>query len=158
IEASWIACDAVVPEDVALDEGADRGRLGQERRQAPLQDLLFPMALLAARRVLLRPRRQMPEPRDDAAQLEEMRVLGAQRLLQVLEMPLENGHVGTGRDGQDRVVVTNGEGAGPVLELKTLGFQHSSVLVAENGEEHLVLELGLERIPLDIEGARARRR
>src|SRR5262245_962007 len=39
-----------------------------------------------------------------------------------------------------------------------LTLEDPSVLVPENGEEHLVLQLELDRIPLDIEGVRAQGR
>ena len=45
-----------------------------------------------------------------------------------------------------------------VLELQLLVLQELTVLVPEQREQDLVLQLGFDRVPLDIEEARARRR
>ena len=100
----------------------------------------------------------MIECRDDAAQFQQLRMLRPERLLQRVETPFQDGHVGAGVEWEDRVVVANAESAGPVLELQLLVLQEPTVLVPEQREQDLVLQLGFDRVPLDIEEARARRR
>ena len=158
VETPGIALHAVVAAHVVFHERLHLGGLADQRRQPALHDLLLPLALLQARGVLLPLWRQMVECRDDAAQLEQLRMLRPECLLQRVETPFQDGHVAAGVEREDRVVVADAESAAPVLELQLLILQEPTILVPEQREQDLVLQLGLDRVPFDIEEARARRR
>ena len=78
-------------------------------------------------------------------------MVGRKRPLQLLQPVGENGVVAFGHDRQPVVVVV--EIKRPVLE--TQGqfavLQNRPVLVAEDGIEHLVLQLLFDRLPVDVE-------
>jgi hypothetical protein len=65
--------------------------------------------------------------------------------------------VGVGGDGQARPRVPQVEGAVRELELELLGLQHAAVLVGEDGQEHAIAQLRLDRGPVDVEEGRAGR-
>ena len=65
--------------------------------------------------------------------------------------------VGVGRDRKPLVVVADEKRPALVLEPQLLPLEHGTVLVAENRNQHLVGELGLHRVPLDIEEVRVAR-
>ena len=65
--------------------------------------------------------------------------------------------VGVGRDRQPLVVVARRRTRRRVRELQLLPLEHGAVLIAENRDQHLVRELVLHRMPLDVEEAREAR-
>lgn len=72
----------------------------------------------------------------------------------------EDEGVGTGIDREQVLVVANREGAlgGVEGELQFPVFQNRPVVVAEEGEQHLVLQRRVHRVPVDVEVPRERRR
>ena len=81
-----------------------------------------------------------------------------QRLLQLVQAHFQNVHVVPGRHRERAVVVADAEGAVPELQLELLVLQDTTILIPEHRQQDLVLQLGLDRLPLDVEEARVRRR
>ena len=93
----------------------------------------------------------MRERGDDALQLEQVRIVLGQARLQLLSPEVEDLGVGLGRHGQHGVVVADGELAAVEDQGELLAFQHVTVLIAQDGQEDLLVEPGLRRLPLDVE-------
>jgi hypothetical protein len=64
-----------------------------------------------------------------------------------------------GRHGHAVLVIVDLELAAPADQLQLAGFEHPSVVIAEDGQQHRVAQPGLGRVPVDIEvgGIAARR-
>ena len=89
---------------------------------------------------------------EDALQLDEVGVLLA-RAAPPPAPARGRARPGTARgvQGKQVVEVAEGEGAALVLELQLAPLQHHAVLVAEDGQQHLVPQLRLHRVPVDVE-------
>ncbi len=59
--------------------------------------------------------------------------------------------IGARRDGQFVIVIAEKKGAGLEMHLQLAALQDAAVLIAQDREQDLVLEIRLERMPLDIE-------
>ncbi len=80
----------------------------------------------------------------------------ADPLAQGPEIVAENaGHL-PGIDRQSMIEVMELEGSVLEAQLKLAPFEHRAVLRAEDGEQDLALELGLDGLPLDVEETRER--
>src|ERR1700730_19253161 len=64
---------------------------------------------------------------------------------------VENPGPGAGRERQLQVIKLRGESAVFVSDRNFLVFQHPTVLIAKHREQHLVSEVVLWRMPIDVE-------
>ena len=104
------------------------------------------------------PRRgQVLDGGEDGLQLDVVGVLLAELRPHLLQPGAEHVLVGARVQGEAVVVVADGEGPALVLELQLTPVQHHAVLVAEDREQDLVPQLGLHRVPLDVEEVRVER-
>src|SRR3989304_2751754 len=138
--------------------GAPRRRMRAEGAEAPLDGHAFAIARLEPGGIGLGLRRQVAERREDALELERLRVVGPERRERLVEPAAEGARVGARRDGQERVAVADEERTLPELERELLVLEDPAVLVAEDRQQDLVLQLRLERVPVDVEGPRGGRR
>src|SRR5207247_4147023 len=101
-----------------LDEVADMLRFLQKGGEPALHDLLFPQALIDARRVGLGPVGQMGERGEDALELLEMCVIVSPPRRELFESVAEDPWIGVRSDGQAGAGAAQDEGAVGKLELK----------------------------------------
>ena len=78
-------------------------------------------------------------------------------LRQLLERDLENVPIGARRDREFVIVIAQKKRAGVEVHLQFAALQDASVLIAQDREQDLVLQIGFERLPLDVEIGRVER-
>jgi len=93
----------------------------------------------------------MRQRRDDALELEHVRVVRAELSLELVQTLAEDERVRVRLDRQDRVVVPDDEGAVAQLQPELLVLEDVSVLVAEDRQEDLAAQEPLGRVPVDVE-------
>src|SRR5262245_28868446 len=107
------------------------------------------MALSNRRQVAGRLSRQMFERGDDAFQLDQMRVLRSNRRFELAQAVLQDRNHALG--AQRQLVVEIAEKKRTVLEfnLELVILEHFAVLLAQNGQEQLVVQLGFDGQPVN---------
>src|SRR5205085_7409189 len=85
--------------------------------------------------------RERREPRDERLQLKHGRMLGAERLVELLDAMAEDSRVRPRRDGQQRLVVPDPETAAVALQPEQTSVEDGAVLIAEDRQQHLAREL-----------------
>ncbi len=151
VEALRLAPRAVKERHVLLNELVDcRGRFGQ-LLQPPLDHFFFAAPLADLLDVGLGHAGQMADPREDALVFDEVRLVAGERLLERIDAIAENRRPRVGRDGQAPLVVVQPEASVLEGEHQLLLLEHLAELIAQNREQHLVGQVGLERVPVDVE-------
>ena len=151
VEAPGIATGAVEQCDQPLDVPADGGRFAGQRSKAALDDLLLAFTLGLQLAVHLLRRGQVPDSREEAEVLGGLDAVLAERLYQRVGIGAQDHLVAARRDRQLGLEVLNGKGTLVVAEHDFLTLEDRSVQVPQDRNEHLVVELGLERPPVDVE-------
>ncbi len=138
------------------DRQAKRLQFFRQRAQPALDDELLARAHRGLVAVARGGGRQMFDRRDDALEFELflLRDASAHQRVRALEHRLEAARI----DRQHRLPIVDGKNAVDELQLEVALIEDSPVLVAEDGEQHLVRELALERAPIDVEIRRVNRR
>jgi hypothetical protein len=149
IKASGLARLAVDLRDGLPHRGLDLGRFLATPLQPALDDFLFPRPLRDPLRIGFGAPRQIFERRDDALKF-GVKILVLERR-QLLERDLENVAVGARGNGEFVIVIAKKKCAGLEMNLQLRAFQDASVLIPEDRKQDLVLQIGLERFPIDIE-------
>jgi hypothetical protein len=131
----------------AFTAGASRTSVSRRRRTS------------AARTIFLGVRavRQLGGRRHDAQELEDVRVRPPQPVLELGKAGDQDARVRPRIDREDGLVIAHQEAAILVLELQLAVLEHPAVVVAEDGQEDPVAQLGLERLPVDVEEGREAR-
>ena len=106
-------------------------------------------------RVGLRPARQIFQRGQDALQFRVEIFLLV--FAQLLERDLQDVPVSAGRDRKFMLEIAQEKTAGVVVHLQLAPFQNAAVLIAQNRNQHLVAQVGFERLPVDIEIRRVNR-
>ena len=119
-------------------------------------DLALPPRQAFGPRVGIRGNRR--EPRDQRLELHQLGVLGSQPLVQLGQAVAEDAREGARSQGQHRVVVPHAEAALVEHQPQLPGVEHRAVLIAQDRQQHLAGQLGLDRIPFDVEMNRRGRR
>ena len=153
IEAARMVPLAVERLHRPLDVRQHRGRVGRQPRETALDHFLLAVALGARLRRLRLASRQVPDGREDAQELETVVALADLREQRV-GVDLEDAVVGARRDRQHAAEVVRVERAVDVVQRDLLPLERRAVRVSENRQQHLVLELHLERMPVDVEKRR----
>src|SRR5262249_9673866 len=142
-----------------LDGRPDVGAGGAQGGEAALDDLLLAVALgdLVGGRVGAGG--QVAQGRQDAAQLAQV-LVPVPQVGQGGEGVFEDGGVGAGGQGQAGRVSRKGEPPLLVGQPDLARLEHPAVLVLQEREEDLVLQVGVDGAPVDVEeggvgGARA---
>ena len=156
VEAAPIAGLAFDLAQRRLDRADKLRALRAPAQQPALDDFLFAHALRDLLRVGRGAQREMFERGDDALEFRQ-EILRDTRGCEPVERGLQDHGVGAGRDRQPRLEVAEKECAGLELQLEFAALEHAPVLVAENGKEHAVVEVALERMPVDVEMRRVDR-
>ncbi len=162
VEGTRVARRALDAFERVGDGGGDGRLVGREFFQPHLGDLFFAGAFGDARGVGLGAQRHVLQLRHDALQFGEIRVATRGRAdgqgggrgvvgLQLLQRERENLVVRARVDGQAVRVVVQVKTARLETDGEFALFEHAPVLVAEDGQEHLVVQLTLERVPVDVE-------
>ena len=158
IEAARVARRAVDLGDRSLDRLQHLRRFLAAPVEPALDDLLLPRPLGDACRIGLRAPRQIIERGDDALEF-GVEILVAMRREEI-ERDLQDVPIGAGRDRPFVLVVVEIKRAGFEPHLQLAALEHAPVLIAEDRQQHLVVQVGLQRPPVDVEigrvdGARA---
>src|SRR5262245_51305110 len=151
IEAARIAADAVEFLDCFFERDAHLSALGDERGKAALGDLFFAQSLANLFRIGLGARRQIRQGGDNAFEFGPVGMGFVERSLQFVERGVEYGDRSPRRDRQPGFVIVHEERAPLIGELDLLVFEHSTVLVAEYGQQRLVREILFRRAPVNVE-------
>ena len=156
VEAARLSGDAVEAAHGRVDQRAHVGASLDERVQSPLDHLFLPRANGDVVRIAGAARRKVLGRGGDALELLGIAVSGRARLMREPGVQLEAEHlaVRVGRDRQHVVETPHHERAVAIRELQLLSLEDRAVLIAENRNQHLVGELVLHRVPLDVEEAR----
>ncbi len=151
VEAARIARVAVQPLEVRPEVLGDHRRAVDQRSQPPLQHLLLAAPLEHLLRRGVPPRGQVPQPGEDALELHEVGMGLAELCSHLVDAGAEHVLVRPGVQREEVVEVAEGDAAALVLELQLAAVEHHAVLVPEDGEQDLVPQLRLHRVPLDVE-------
>lgn len=156
IDAGAIVRAAVQQRERGVDRVAERGVPLHQLRQRLRMDGLVALALAARRGIGGIARRQMAQRCSQARQ----RVAhgGRQRIGPGLRQHALEHHGIGGRIERQRVfVVAQHEAARLVRQLQLAAFQHHAIVVAEDRHQHAAGEIGVGRLPVDVEVAGERR-
>ena len=134
-----------------------RARLA-ERGEPALRDLLLARAVADRLGRGVGARRELLERDADRLELLEVRVARPERRAQPVEPVAEDERDRARRDREEVVEVADGEGAAVAREHELAALEDPAELVAQHRDEHLVVELRLERRPVDVERRRPDRR
>src|SRR5262245_9679559 len=93
----------------------------------------------------------MPDGGDDAEQLDRFVAVGAERFEQRIDFGSENLVVRPWRNREYVIGVTDTERAFLVLEPQFLSLQRRAVRITKNRQQHLVRQLWLQWMPVDVE-------
>ena len=157
VEAARVAALAVEAPHRLLDRGAHFGRRIGQRRQPALEDLLLAPALDHFGALGLGARRQVLQAGHNALVFQHLLVLAAQGRDQLLQRDAQNIDIGARVDRQIGLPVAQKERAILVAQHQLAVLQHAAVLLAQDRQQHLVLQLGLQRVPVDVEERREAR-
>ena len=157
VEARGIAFRPVHDPEIVVDVLADLRRLLDEGGEPALDDLLLAQALRDPRGIGLRPAGQVVERGEDAAQLAQARVLGAEPVRDGVEAMREDLRIRVRAQRQARPGVAHEERALGQLDAELSRLEHAAVLVGQDGQQHLVGQLALHGMPVDVEERGPRR-
>ena len=158
---------AVEPAHVLLDEAAHQPARIAERGKPPLHHLLLAPPLLLPGRIALVALRQVLQRGEDAAQIVEVAardILGLARPraphpgVQLGQVQREDLRIGAGVHREAVVEVADLEPAALEEQLQLAALEHRAEAIAEQGQQHLVGQLLLDRVELDVEEASSHRR
>ena len=130
---------------ICVDRLRDRGLHLRRILAAPLEpaldDLFLAGAFRDSFRIGLRPAREVFQRGNDALEFRvEILVL---EWRQLFERDLEDVPIGAGRDREFVIVIAEKKGARLEMDLQFAPLQHTSVLIAQNREQNLVLQIRL---------------
>src|SRR5690606_22076719 len=94
---------------------------------------------------------QVGDGGEDALEFDDVLVGRAELGDQVVEPVAEQIAVAAGRERESVLPVVEQKGAVAVTELELAALEDAAILVAEHGQEHLVLKLRRNGIPVYIE-------
>ena len=162
IEGTRVARRALDMFERVGDGGGDGRLVRAEFFQPGLGDLFLAGTFGDARGIGLGAQRHVLQLRHDALQFGEIRVAARGRAdgqrgglgvggLEFVQRERENLVVRARVDGQAVRVVIQVKTARVETDLQFALFEHAPVLVAEDGQEHLVGQLRFQRVPVDVE-------
>ena len=159
IERCGVARRAVEGADSVLDVLQNLRRPRGQLPQPVLRHdaLAVPLGDPLRRRV--RVRRHLLQRRDDALELQQIRIRRAQMRGQLVEAGAIDAGCLPRIDRQLHVKVPQQQPSVPELELQLATLEHTPVLIPENRQQQLAPQLALHREPVDVEeaaGPRAR--
>jgi hypothetical protein len=131
--------------------------LPDERVDPPLHDLLLAHALAHLLGLGVPAGRQVLGGGDDALDLEHVGVVRRMAAPQIGHDRLQQRQDRARPDRIARRPVARVERAGVVHDRQLLTLEHAAVLLAEHGQEHLLVQLRFRRVPVDVEERRERR-
>ena len=124
-----------------------------QRREPSLHYFLLAVTLHSRLVVDRQPAGQVTDRRQDAEELDAGVALLADLSEQRVGVVRQDAIVRAWRDRKDLLEITGAEGAVRIFEANLLPLEHGAVGVAEDRQQHLVFELGLDRLPVDVEDA-----
>src|SRR5262249_57507721 len=127
---------------------------GRGGRGARLGGLRLPVALGGLVGCLVGSRRQVAKRGQDAPQLAQVLVALGQTLCEGGQGGVDDGRVGTRRHRQPCLVIPEGEGPIVVDQADLSSFEHTAVLVLQQGKQDLVFQVGVHGAPVNIEEGR----
>ena len=151
VEAARVPLVAVDRREAALQRVAHGGAARHQRVEAPLDDLLLAHALAHLLGLGVPAGRQVRGRGDDALDLEHVGVIGRMAVAQVGDDRFQQGQDGARPDREARLPVDGEERARFVRDRDLLVLQHAAVLLAQHRQQHLLVQLGLGRVPVDVE-------
>ena len=153
VEAARLAGHAVEVAHARLDERRDVWAGSGQRGEPPFDDLLLPRARRIVLWIARAARGKVAARCQDAQQLVRGLVSGLRRgsASHASKMDAENRRKRIGRNRQDVVEVAHDECALVVGESKFLTLENRAVLIAKDRNQQLVGQLGLDRVPFDVE-------
>jgi hypothetical protein len=151
VEARRLPGHAVEACDRLVERGRDPGRAVDEMREALAGDRRLAPALLAPRHPALGRGRQVRERSEHAQQLAHVRIVGprvgAERLGGVLQRQGNAPRV----DWQRVLEVPEHERPALPRDPQLAALQHGAVLIAQDGQQHLVVQGTGDGLPVDVE-------
>ncbi len=93
----------------------------------------------------------MADCREDALILPHGPFVTGERLLEFVEAVPQNHRPRVRGDGKPPLEIMQQKAAVLESQNELLILEHFAELIAQNGEQHLVIEIVLERLPVDVE-------
>src|SRR5678816_4714361 len=154
IKALCISLCSVQNGDIFTYEGLDRVTLRHNACQPPPDDLFFPIAFFDSRRIQIVPSGQISKSRQDALKLQHRRIIHSYPANQLIQTKNEDHDRVFRINGKPVIAVSNYKPPFVVCNADFLVLHHGAILLSQNGQQNFTLQLGLDRMPIDIEERR----